>query len=93
MAIEHRARQFTADDFRRFDLVVAMDEANRRDLCDLAPDEAARSKIVLLRSFAVDATEDHDVPDPWGHSPSAFAEMFDVIELACDGLLAHVAAT
>ena len=90
VAIEHRARQFTPGDFARFDLVVAMDESNRRALHDLAPDDEARSKIVLLRSFA--PGNDHDVPDPWGLPPSAYAAMYDIIEAACDGLVAHVAA-
>ena len=92
VAIEHRARQFTPGDFQRFDLVVAMDESNRRALCDVAPDGDARSKVVLLRSFAPGVEGDHDVPDPWGLPPSAFTTMFDVIEVACDGLVAHVAA-
>ena len=37
ITIEHSARQFTVADFDRFDLVVAMDGANRRDLLRLAP--------------------------------------------------------
>jgi low molecular weight protein-tyrosine phosphatase len=90
VAIEHRARQFTPGDFERFDLVIAMDESNQHALRDLAPDAEARSKIVLLRSFA--PGEGHDVPDPWGLPPSAYSTMFDIIEVACDGLVAHVAA-
>jgi protein-tyrosine phosphatase len=90
--IQHRARQFTAADFERFDLVVAMDESNRRVLCNLAPDDEARNKVVLLRSFVAGVDEDHDVPDPWGLPPSAYAAMFDIIEAACDGIVAHVTA-
>jgi protein-tyrosine phosphatase len=90
--IEHRARQFSPADFARFDLVVAMDDANRRELSRLAPDDEARSKIVLLRSFVPDGSGGLDVPDPWGLPPSAYVEMFDIVESACAGLLAHVAA-
>jgi protein-tyrosine phosphatase len=90
--IEHRARQFTPADFDGFDLVVAMDEANRRELSRLAPDDGTRGKIVLLRSFAPDGSGRDDVPDPWGLPPSAYVEMFDIVESACDGLVAHVAA-
>jgi protein-tyrosine phosphatase len=90
--IDHFARQFTAADFDRFDLVVAMDETNRRDLSRLAPDDGARRKIVLLRSFASDGAGAQDVPDPWGLPPSAYVEMFDIVESACDGLVADVAA-
>ena len=91
IAIDHRARRFAAADFDRFDLVVAMDAANRRDLLRLAPSESARSKVVLLRSFASGGASDLDVPDPWGLPPSAYAEMFDVLDEACGGLVAHVA--
>ena len=90
--IEHRARQFTPADFARFDLVVALDDANRRELSGLAPDDEARSKIVLLRSFVPDGSGRLDVPDPWGLPPSAYVEMFDIVESACAGLVAHVAA-
>jgi protein-tyrosine phosphatase len=90
--IEHRARQFTSADFDRFDLVVAMDEANRRELSRLAPDDEARHKIVLLRSFVGDGSGHQDVPDPWGLPPSAYVDMFDIVESACDGLVAHVVA-
>jgi protein-tyrosine phosphatase len=87
----HRARQFTPADFDRFDVVVAMDRANERDLRRLAPDDEARGKIVLLRSFDRVPTGDVDVPDPWGLPPSAYVEMFDVVEAACEGLVADVA--
>ncbi len=80
--VEHRSRQFTAADFDRFDLVVAMDASNRRDLWRLAPDDAARDKIVAF-----------DVADPFGRPPAAFAEMFDVLEQACRELVAQVAAS
>lgn len=91
IAIDHSARQFATADFDRFDLVVAMDAANRRDLLRLAPSESARAKVVLLRSFANGGGGDLDVPDPWGLPPAAYAEMFDLIDEACRGLLAHVA--
>jgi protein-tyrosine phosphatase len=79
--IDHRSQQFTASDFDRFDLVVAMDAANLRDLRRLAPDDAAREKIVAF-----------DVADPFGRPPAAYAEMFDVLEQACQELVARVAA-
>ncbi|MET0326760.1 MAG: low molecular weight protein-tyrosine-phosphatase [Ilumatobacteraceae bacterium] len=92
IAIDHRARQFTAADFERFDLVVAMDAANHRDLLRLAPDDDARAKVVMLRSFAdgADVGGDLDVPDPWGRPPAAYAEMYDLLDGACRGLVAHV---
>ena len=91
IAIDHHARQFTTADFDRFDLVVAMDQANLRDLGRLAPDETARQKVVLLGAFAGDRA--FEVPDPWGRAEPAYIEMFDLLERAGQGLVAHVAAS
>ncbi len=94
IALEHRGQQFNADDFDRFDLVVAMDTANVRDLLALAPDEVARKKVVRLGEFAPDVigtaragSEGLDVPDPYGQPATVFAAMFDQVETASAGLL------
>jgi protein-tyrosine phosphatase len=81
--IDHRGRQFTAADFERFDVVVAMDGANRRDLLRLAPDGAARAKVTMLQVDGVDV----EVPDPWGSPATAYAAMYDLLHAACADLL------
>jgi protein-tyrosine phosphatase len=88
-----RGRQVSTADFERFDLLLAMDAENEADLRRLAPDEQARSKVALLRSFdpAATAAGDLDVPDPYYGGPDGFARVFDAIEAACRGLLDHVA--
>lgn len=85
-----RARQWAAADFARFDLVLAMDADNRATLLQLAPDDAARGKVLLLRSFDPYATPDAAVPDPYYGGAEGFEEVFDVCESACRGLLAHL---
>jgi len=89
-----RARQVHAGDFAYFDLLVAMDRSNQADLRDLAPTAADRDKIRLLREFdpAAVAAGDLDVPDPYSGGPQGFADVFDLIESACDGLLDHLRA-
>ena len=96
-----RARQVHAGDFAYFDLLVAMDRSNHADLLDLAPDAGGRAKVRLLLEFAdagagrpLDLDDPNlDVPDPYYGGPSGFADVFDLIDGACDGLLAHVLAT
>lgn len=92
LAMDHCGRRFTADDFARFDLVVAMDSANVRELRRFAPDDDAKEKVVLLRSFdpVAEGHDDLDLADPWGLPARQFAVMFDDIERAADGLIAHV---
>jgi protein-tyrosine phosphatase len=87
-----RGRQVNAADFERFDLLIAMDGDNEADLRRLAPDEAARGKVVLLRSFdpAAVAAGELDVPDPYYGGPDGFALVFDAIGAACQGLLDRV---
>lgn len=83
----HHARQFTARDFARFDLVVAMDGENVADLRALAPDANAAAKVVLLRSFDPSAEAGAGVPDPYYGGPEGFAHVFDLVDRACRGLL------
>jgi protein-tyrosine phosphatase len=90
ITLEGAARQVTPADFDRFDLLVAMDGSNRRDLERLAPDHAARAKVVALREFDPLAVRDGDldVPDPY--YDGGFDHVLDVVDRACRGLLDHV---
>lgn len=97
LALTHRARQFQASDFARFDWIIAMDRANQRDLLAIAPLQAARDKVRLLRAFAGDATAPTaathsqraslDVPDPYHGDEAGFQEVYDLCLTACQGLL------
>jgi protein-tyrosine phosphatase len=90
----HRARQFAADWFTRHDLVIAMDRSNVSALRRLAPDEGARAKIRLLREYDAVAVRDGtlEVPDPYYGGPAGFDDVLDIVERACQGLLAEVGA-
>lgn len=85
-----RARQFVAADFARFDYVLAMDTQNLETLRELAPDDQARAKVRLLRSYDPAAPAGADVPDPYYGGPGGFDEVFDICEAACRGLLAEL---
>jgi protein-tyrosine phosphatase len=91
----HRARSFDEAWFRERELIVALDRGHARLLRSWAPDEDARARIRLLRSFdpAVDVNEDHpliDVEDPYYDGPGAFTVMVEQIETAGAGLLKWV---
>jgi protein-tyrosine phosphatase len=86
------ARRFDAEDFARFDYVIAMDRTNQKDLLRIAPDRAAREKVKLLRDFCSEscAAGDLDVPDPYYGGTQGFEDVFDICQRACLGLLEHV---
>jgi protein-tyrosine phosphatase len=92
VAIDHlRGRRFVPGDFQRFDLVLAMDRDNLDDLLRLAPGPDEGARVRLLRSFDPSSGDDDlDVPDPYYGGPEGFRRVFDLVEAACKGLLAHV---
>jgi protein-tyrosine phosphatase len=92
--LDGAARQVTSADFERFDLLLAMDRENARELHARAPDDAARAKVRLLREFdpAAVAAGDLDVPDPYYGGPQGFERVLDLVTAACRGLLDEVRA-
>jgi protein-tyrosine phosphatase len=90
--LDGAARQVTAADFEAFDLLLAMDRENERELLARAPDKAARAKVRLLREFdpAAVAAGDLDVPDPYYGGPHGFEHVLDLVQAACRGLLDEV---
>ncbi|KVG63712.1 low molecular weight protein-tyrosine-phosphatase [Burkholderia pseudomultivorans] len=80
-----RARQVGAADFERFDLLLAMDEANLAELRRRCPPQH-RDKVRLLMEFAPGATET-EVADPYFGGAQGFEQVLDQVERACEGLL------
>ena len=89
IVLDSEARRFVPADFGRFDLILAMDEQNRREILELAPDDAARSKVRLFREFdpASNGAADLDVPDPYFGGDQGFEHVLDLVDSASRGLL------
>jgi protein-tyrosine phosphatase len=85
-----RARQFCATDFRDFDLIVTMDESNRRGVLQLALDSADVVKVRPFCSF-VTRHSDKEVPDPYYGGPDGFDHVMDLMEDGCEGILREFA--
>jgi protein-tyrosine phosphatase len=84
IVLEGAARRFDAVDFDRFDLILAMDSENLRDLQAIAPDDDARAKVRLLRGPGL------DVPDPYYGGEDGFDLVLDQVEEACRALLGEI---
>lgn len=59
----HRARQITAADYGRFDMIILMEAANRRQLRRIIADDPD-NKLSLLLDHATNANH-RDIADPW----------------------------
>ena len=86
----HRARKFTAADFDKFDLILAMDRDNYDNLLRLARGRLHVPTIKLLREFEPHALDGAEVPDPYSGDARGFEDVLDICERACKGLLEHV---
>jgi protein-tyrosine phosphatase len=83
-----RARQVTAADFERFDLILAMDRLNHVTLLDRSPRQF-HPRIRTLLEFTGDG-EPADVPDPYYGEAAGFDAVLDLVETAVPGLLAEI---
>jgi len=100
IAMRGTARQVRLEDFETFDLVIAMDAENHRNLLALAPHPEAAAKVRMLREFdpatasggAGRDASSLDVPDPYYGGEDGFDHVLDLVEAACAGLLDELRA-
>lgn len=79
-----KSRPLVADDFSRFDLVLAMDHDNLRDLRLLCPAQQ-QDKLHLFLDF-VPGHAGREVPDPYFGSIQGFEHVLSLVELGASGL-------
>ena len=82
-----RSSRVTAEDFERFDLIIAMERDNLDALIEMRPTES-RAEIRLLTDF-VPGMQDQDVPDPYYGPAQGFAYVLTLIERGVEGLAKH----
>ncbi len=84
-----RARPIAAADFHQADLVLVMDDDNLEACLERCPSHL-RHKLGRLTDYCR-AHRSTAVPDPYYGEGEGFERVLDLVEDACDGLLAHLA--
>ncbi|MBM6445666.1 low molecular weight protein-tyrosine-phosphatase [Pseudomonas mohnii] len=79
-----RAQQVTRADFSTYDLILAMDKSNLRDLESMQPVKGKAELDLFLRRYQSGIDE---VPDPYHDSDQGFERVLDLIERASDLLV------
>ena len=74
-----RARQVTADDFDRFDIIYAMDAGHMQALKAKKP-TGAHARLKMFHP-------EMDVPDPWYGEMQHFHQTFDIISEGANSVL------
>ena len=82
------ARSVIADDFDRFDYILAMDKENLEYLHDKAG-KKSHARIQLFLDYSA-INKGADVPDPYYGGPIGFERVLDLIDEATEGLLDEV---
>lgn len=85
--LDSRSRMVTEHDLIDFDLIIAMDRANYRELMKLGP--GAAKKVRMLSDY-LDENWPREVPDPYFGGDEGFEQVLDMLEAACPLLLAEL---
>lgn len=81
-----RARKATAEDFRDFDMIFAMDRSNLASLSRLHPKNGGARLSLFLDLLPTQSLR--DVPDPYYED--GFDKVLDLIEDGCDALIRQI---
>lgn len=86
--IRHRSKQLTASHLQDFDLVLAMDRSNLREIGYLA--DGGMEKVRLFRDFDPQADGGAEVPDPYYGGRAGFELVYQIVERTCRSLLSRL---
>lgn len=81
-----RSRPFDARDLEEFDLILAMDTENHRDILAHANGTDQSSRVRLMREFDPEQ-DDPSVPDPYSGGMDGFEHVYQVLYRSCRVLL------
>jgi len=79
---DQRCRQFSVEDFDKFNVIYVMDNSNRRDVLSLARNQHDKDKVkMILNELFPD--ENVDVPDPYTGGLNGFEQVYQMLNKAC----------
>ncbi len=87
---QQRARRFRPEDFTQFDRIYAMADDVIDEMKWIAGSGFDAGKVTLLMN-EVYPGQNKDVPDPWYGPEPGYHEVFDMIDQACDAIVAKYA--
>jgi protein-tyrosine phosphatase len=83
------SRQFTEQDFKKYDFIITMDRSNYHNVMKLDPDQKFIDKVIPM-SHLCQKNPITEVPDPYYGGDDGFEFVLDLVEDGCRGLLDRV---
>ncbi|MCA0447600.1 MAG: low molecular weight phosphotyrosine protein phosphatase [Bacteroidetes bacterium] len=93
IVLDHHGRQFSREDFNRYDMIICMDHSNLANVRREAVTPEEKSKIFLMRQWEKGSNpedRDHaqDVPDPYYGGTDGFHLVHQLLETCNKNLIA-----
>lgn len=82
---KQKCRQITKADLDQFDMIIAMDDSNKKNIVQLASNAAQREKVDTLLNIIGTVGNSQNVPDPY--YDGKFEEVYTLLDMAIDRLL------
>jgi protein-tyrosine phosphatase len=86
------ARQFSETDFDEFDRIYVMDRLNFNGVVEQVRNEEDLKKVLYLLN-ADQPGSDREVPDPYFGYGDGFDKVFNMMDKACDAIIADITKT
>lgn len=86
LILNHKARQFLKEDFRNFDYILAMDNANLNCIQRIDQTGEFKDKTMLMRAFDV-SNKGADVPDPYFGGEDGFQNVYKILDRSVEEFL------
>jgi len=84
-----KARQFSKDDFKNFDLIYAMDSNNYKDLLSMTKNQNEKEKIHMILN-EINPNLFNSVPDPYYGDENDFQEVYNILDKVCDKIVSKI---
>ena len=81
-----RARQFSSNDFSKFDKIYAMDNDNYSKIISLAKNQQEINKVELILN-EIFPNQFKSVPDPYYGGARGFENIYDLLNKACEKIV------
>ena len=78
-----RARKFSVNDFKEFDIIYAMDESNFKNILSLARNKEDEQKVRMILN-ETHPNKNLSVPDPYYGGNQGFENVYNMLDEACE---------